>query len=98
MQLNEAVRIVQQKLNAEMNGQTDGEELDAYQDAFKRFPVLMEVATHCVSDQIIQANYEARRQAAMAQARKDDGNAPAGFSLPGMPGASAPVGSTPENK
>ena len=103
MQLNEAVRIVQQKFNAESEGKMDGPELEAYQDAFKRFPVVMEVATHCVADQIIQANYEARRQAAMArmkQQQQGGAAAPAapgganmgGFSLPGM---AAPVG-TPQ--
>lgn len=68
MQLNEAVQLVQKKFMAESQGQTEGPELDAYQDAFDKFPVMMEVATYCWSDQIVQQNYEARKKAMAEQA------------------------------
>ena len=101
MQLNEAVRIVQQKFNAEAEDKTEGPELEAYQDAFKRFPVVMEIATHCVADQIIQANHQARHQAMLQQQAAQQQaaaaaaggapgavpGAPGGFSLPGQPPA-----------
>ena len=70
MQLNEAVQIVQQKFMVESQGKVDGPELDAYTDAFEKFPVMMEVATQCWSDQIIQQNYEARKQQAIKAAQE----------------------------
>lgn len=70
MQLNEAVQIIQQKFAAETQDKTDGPELDAYQSAFEKFPVLMEVATYAWADQIVQQNYEARKVAAMKAAQE----------------------------
>ena len=81
MQLQEAVQLVQQKFVAETQGKTDGPEMDAYTDAFEKFPVMMEVATYCWSDQIVQQNYEQRKQQAIKQAQENaqqEGGAPQG--------------------
>ena len=67
MQLNEAVQLIQKKFMAEAQGKSEGPELDEYQDAFDRFPVMMEVATYCWADQIVQQNYEARKKMAAQQ-------------------------------
>lgn len=70
MQLQEAVQLIQAKFIAETQGKSEGPELDAYQDAFEKFPVLMEVATYAWADQIVQQNYEARKQAAIKAAQE----------------------------
>lgn len=62
MQLQEAVQLVQAKFVAETQGKMDGPEVTAYHDAFEKFPVMMEVATYCWSDQIVQQNYEMRKK------------------------------------
>lgn len=77
MQLNDAVLVVQQKFMAETQGKTEGAEIDAYHDAFEKFPVLMEVATYCWADQIVQQNYEMRKQMAAQQANGEGGEVPA---------------------
>jgi len=76
MQLQEAVQLVQAKFMAETQGKMEGAEIDAYHDAFEKFPVLMEVATYCWSDQIVQQNYEMRKKAAEQQG--GEGGAPQG--------------------
>lgn len=68
MQLQEAVQLVQAKFVAETSGKMEGPEIDAYHDAFEKFPVMMEVATHCWADQIIQQNYEMRKKMEAQQA------------------------------
>lgn len=68
MQFPEAIQLIQNKFNAEQQGKTEGPEIDAYHDAFDKFPVLMEVATYFFSDQIVQQQYEARKQHAAQQA------------------------------
>jgi hypothetical protein len=78
MQLQEAVQIVQKKFIAETQDKTEGPELDAYQDAFEKFPVLMEVATYAWADQIVQQNYEARKQQAVQAAQQQAGGSPQG--------------------
>ena len=77
MQLQEAVQLVQAKFMAETQGKMEGPEIDAYHDAFEKFPVLMEVATYCWADQIVQQNYEMRKAQA-AQAAAGEGDAPQG--------------------
>lgn len=77
MQLNEAVQLIQKKFMAEAQGKTEGPELDEYQDAFDRFPVMMEVATYCWADQIVQQNYEARKR--VTQQGAAGGEAPQGM-------------------
>ncbi|MEM1353702.1 MAG: hypothetical protein AAGC44_09725 [Planctomycetota bacterium] len=67
MQLNEAVQLIQKKFMAEAQGNAEGPELDEYQEAFDKFPVMMEVATYCWADQIVQQNYEARKKMADQQ-------------------------------
>jgi len=68
MQLQEAVQLVQAKFLAETQGKTEGPEVDAYHAAFEQWPVVMEVATYCWSDQIVQQNYEMRKKMAEQQA------------------------------
>lgn len=77
MQLQEAVQLVQAKFIAETQGKMEGPEVDAYHDAFEKFPVVMEVATYCWSDQIVQQNYEMRKQMMEKQAAAG-GNPPLG--------------------
>ena len=72
MQLQEAVQIIQAKFVAETQEKSEGPEIDAYHDAFEKYPVVMEVATQFVGDQIIQQHYEARK-AAVAQAQAAGG-------------------------
>lgn len=67
MQLQEAVQLVQAKFVAETQEKAEGPEIDAYHAAFEKYPVLMEVATYCWADQIVQQNYEMRKQAAAQQ-------------------------------
>lgn len=74
MQLQEAVQLVQAKFVAETQGKSEGPEIDAYHDAFEKCPVLMEVATYCWADQIVQQNYEMRKKMA-DQAGGGDGEA-----------------------
>jgi len=62
MQLQEAIAIIQKKFMAETQGQVEGEAIEAYQNAFDQYPVVMEVATAAFADEIIQRNYEARKQ------------------------------------
>lgn len=76
MQLNDAVQLIQRKFMAESQGKTEGPELDAYQEAFEKFPVMMEVATYCWADQIVQQNYEARRKAMAQQGDQAAGGTP----------------------
>lgn len=79
MQLQEAVQIIQQKFVAETQDKSEGPELDAYQAAFEKFPVLMEVATYAWADQIVQQNYEVRKQQAMKAAQEQQaGGSPQG--------------------
>lgn len=75
MQLQQAVEIVKQKFIAETQDKMEGPEFDAYTDAFEKFPVMMEVATYCWADQIVQQNYEARKQQAIKQAQENAGEA-----------------------
>jgi len=63
MQLQEAIQLVQQKFQAETQGQTEGQAVDAYHDAFEKFPVLMEIATQVLGVQIIQQNIVRQVQA-----------------------------------
>lgn len=67
MQLQEAVQLVQAKFMAETQGKSEGPEIDAYHESFEKFPVLMEVATYCWADQIVQQNYEMRKKMADQQ-------------------------------
>ena len=62
MQLQQAVQLVQAKFMAETQEKNEGPEIDAYHEAFEKYPVLMEVATYCWSDQIVQQNYEMRKK------------------------------------
>lgn len=78
MQLQEAVQLVQAKFVAETQGKTEGPEYDAYYEAIDKFPVMIEVATYCWADQIVQQNYEMRKQQAAAQAGQAGGEAPQG--------------------
>ena len=64
MQLQEAVQLIQAKFVAETQDKSEGPEIDAYHAAFEKYPVIMEVATYCWSDQIVQQNYEMRKQQA----------------------------------
>lgn len=68
MQLQEAVQLVQAKFMAETQQKMEGPEIDAYHDAFEKYPVLMEVATYCWADQIVQQNYEMRKKMTEQQA------------------------------
>lgn len=76
MQLQEAVQLVQAKFVAETQGKSEGPEIDAYHDAFEKCPVIMEVATYCWADQIVQQNYEMRKQQAAAAQGGQPGGAP----------------------
>ena len=82
MQLQEAVQLVQAKFVAETQGKSEGPEIDAYHEAFEKYPVMMEVATYCWSDQIVQQNYEMRKQ-------QQAGGTPG---APGTPGDTPPLG------
>lgn len=75
MQLQEAVQLIQAKFVAETQDKSEGPEVDAYHAAFEKYPVIMEVATYCWSDQIVQQNYEMRKQQA-AQQGQAGGEAP----------------------
>ncbi len=77
MQLQEAVQLVQAKFVAETQGKMAGPEVDAYHDAFEKFPVMMEVATYCWADQIVQQNYELRKQ--MVEKQGAEGGSPQGM-------------------
>ena len=68
MQLQEAVQLIQAKFVAETQDKAEGPEIDAYHQAFEKYPVIMEVATYCWADQIVQQNYEMRKQQAAQQA------------------------------
>jgi len=74
MQLQEAVQLVQAKFVAETQGKSEGPEIDAYYEAVDKFPVMIEVATYCWADQIVQQNYEMRKQ----QMAQQPGGAPGG--------------------
>ncbi|MEM9347474.1 MAG: hypothetical protein AAGB26_12730 [Planctomycetota bacterium] len=78
MQLQEAVQLIQAKFVAETQGKSEGPEIDAYYDAVDKYPVLIEVATYCWADQIVQQNYEMRKQQAAQQAGGSDGAPPLG--------------------
>ena len=67
MQLQEAVQLIQAKFVAETQDKAEGPEIDAYHEAFEKYPVIMEVATYCWADQIVQQNYEMRKQQAAQQ-------------------------------
>ena len=75
MQLQEAVQLIQAKFVAETQDKAEGPEIDAYHEAFEKYPVIMEVATYCWADQIVQQNYEMRKQQA-AQQTASGGEAP----------------------
>ena len=79
MQLQEAVQLVQAKFVAETQGKSEGPEIDAYHDAFEKCPVLMEVATYCWADQIVQQNYEMRKKMAEQGAGGDGEASPQGM-------------------
>ena len=68
MQLQEAVQLIQAKFVAETQDKAEGPEIDAYHEAFEKYPVVMEVATYCWADQIVQQNYEMRKAQAAQQA------------------------------
>lgn len=68
MQLQQAVQLVQAKFVAETQEKSEGPEIDAYHEAFEKYPVLMEVATYCWSDQIVQQNYDMRKKMEEQQA------------------------------
>lgn len=67
MQLQEAINMVQAKLKAETEGQTEGDAADQYHDAYENYPVMMEVATHIVAQGIITQNYHAAMQRAQQE-------------------------------
>lgn len=73
MQLQDAVQLIQAKFVAETQDKSEGPEIDAYHAAFEKYPVVMEVATYCWSDQIVQQNYEMRKQQAAAGEGGADG-------------------------
>ena len=73
MQLQEAVQLIQAKFVAETQDKAEGPEIDAYHAAFEKYPVVMEVATYCWADQIVQQNYEMRKQQAAQQAAGGEG-------------------------
>lgn len=73
MQLQEAVQLIQAKFVAETQDKAEGPEIDAYHAAFEKYPVVMEVATYCWADQIVQQNYEMRKQQAAQQAADGEG-------------------------
>lgn len=75
MQLQEAVQLIQAKFVAETQDKSEGPEIDAYHAAFEKYPVVMEVATYCWSDQIVQQNYEMRKQQAAAGGEGPQGTA-----------------------
>ena len=78
MQLQEAVQLIQAKFVAETQDKSEGPEIDAYHTAFEKYPVIMEVATYCWSDQIVQQNYEMRKQQAAQQAQAGGDGPPLG--------------------
>lgn len=78
MQLQQAVQLVQAKFMAETQDKSEGPEIDAYHEAFEKYPVLMEVATYCWSDQIIQQNYDMRKKMEAQQGEGGEGSAPVG--------------------
>ena len=78
MQLQEAVQLIQAKFVAETQDKAEGPEIDAYHQAFEKYPVIMEVATYCWADQIVQQNYEMRKQQAAQQATAGGNNPPLG--------------------
>ncbi|MEM6259974.1 MAG: hypothetical protein AAF711_13820 [Planctomycetota bacterium] len=78
MQLQEAVQLIQAKFVAETQDKSEGPEIDAYHAAFEKYPVIMEVATYCWADQIVQQNYEMRKQQAAQQAGSGDSAPPLG--------------------
>jgi len=73
MQLQEAIQLVQQKFQAETQDQTEGQAVDAYHDAFEKYPVLMEIATQVLGVQIIQQNI-VRQVQAKQQAEGGEGS------------------------
>lgn len=75
MQLQQAVQLVQAKFVAETQEKSEGQEIDAYHEAFEKYPVLMEVATYCWADQIVQQNYEMRKQQAAQEGGGEGGAA-----------------------
>lgn len=78
MQLQEAVQLIQAKFVAETQDKAEGPEIDAYHEAFEKYPVIMEVATYCWADQIVQQNYEMRKQQAAQQTAAGGENPPLG--------------------
>ncbi|MGB1124661.1 MAG: hypothetical protein ACPG4Q_05595 [Phycisphaeraceae bacterium] len=78
MQLQEAVQLIQAKFVAETQDKAEGPEIDAYHEAFEKYPVIMEVATYCWADQIVQQNYEMRKQQAAQQTSPGGENPPLG--------------------
>ena len=80
MQLQDAINLVQQKFQEESQGNTEGDAVDKWADAFEQFPVMMETATHIWAQQIITQNYHralAQQQAAQQAAEKNLGDADA---------------------
>ena len=75
MQINDALNLVREKFTAEAKGDTGGEVMDRYQNAFSDFPVTMEVATHILAVQLIQHNM-AQQMQAQQQAGQQGGAAP----------------------
>jgi len=75
MNLQDAIQLVGQKFNEEQQDVINGELAEKYADSFEKYPVVMEVATQFVGDQIIQQHYEARKAAA-AQGQVPGGGTP----------------------
>ncbi|MEM1208397.1 MAG: hypothetical protein AAF586_09030 [Planctomycetota bacterium] len=94
MQLQQAIQLVQQKFAAETQGQTEGPAVEAYHDAFEKFPVLMEIATQVLGVQIIQQNIVRQvQQKQQAEGGKDGGEAVEGVGPLGpISGGMAPQG------
>ena len=77
MQLQQAIHLVQQKFAAETQDKTEGPEVDAYHEAFEKYPAMMEIATQVSGVQIIQQNI-VRQVQAKQQAEGGEGGADAG--------------------
>ncbi|MEO0586811.1 MAG: hypothetical protein AAF078_04145 [Planctomycetota bacterium] len=77
MQLQQAIQLVQQKFAAETQDKTEGPEVDAYHEAFEKYPAMMEIATQVIGVQIIQQNI-VRQVQAKQQAEGGEGGADAG--------------------
>ena len=86
MQIQEAINLVQSKFQAEAKGETDGDAVEQYQNAFADFPVMMEVATYIFAQGLITQNY----QAALRRQQEKQANAQGGAGGPQAPGGAQP--------